>query len=371
MVIGAGLLGLAAGSALADAGVDALVLEQRRVGHTRSGSHGPSRIFRLGYEDAALVRMALLARDEWRLLEERSGTGLLTTTGQLDLGAGLDEVSGAMRSGGAPVEELAPGAVHERWPGVAWNGPGLWEPESGVLAAERCLEAVRSCSGADLREDRRVVAITDLGRRVTVDTESETISCDVAVLCAGAWNAPLAAAAGVALDVRPSLEQVAYFRGRPGHDPLDLPIFVERSPLSPYGLPTHATETYKVSFHRHHRQTGGPEGGQRRPTVDPDAVEMDPDPRVGADLATVVERLLPGIDPTPVGSERCFYDNSPDGAFIVDRVGRIVVGAGTSGHGFKFGPLWGRMLAALALGSESPVPLAQFRFGSRLLSGAT
>jgi glycine/D-amino acid oxidase-like deaminating enzyme len=33
-----------------------------------------------------------------------------------------------------------------------------------------------------------------------------------------------------------------------------------------------------------------------------------------------------------------------------------VVGAGFSGHGFKFGPLTGRILAELALLGESTVP---------------
>jgi sarcosine oxidase len=79
----------------------------------------------------------------------------------------------------------------------------------------------------------------------------------------------------------------------------------------------------------------------------------------------VVGRLLPGLDPRPVGSERCFYDNSPDEGFVIDRVGRVVIGAGTSGHGFKFGPLWGVLLAALALGTVPPVPLDSFVVGTR------
>ena len=59
-------------------------------------------------------------------------------------------------------------------------------------------------------------------------------------------------------------------------------------------------------------------------------------------LCGAVRRLLPGLDPTPVATERCVYDNSDDTDFVLDRIGSIVVGCGTSGHGFKFGPLWGR-----------------------------
>jgi glycine/D-amino acid oxidase-like deaminating enzyme len=50
--------------------------------------------------------------------------------------------------------------------------------------------------------------------------------------------------------------------------------------------------------------------------------------------------------------ERCVYDNTPDEDFILDRIGNVVVGCGTSGHGFKFGPLLGEWLAALAAGEK-------------------
>ncbi len=63
----------------------------------------------------------------------------------------------------------------------------------------------------------------------------------------------------------------------------------------------------------------------------------------------MAREFLPGFDPNPVALERCVYDNSPDSDFVIDRVGNIVIGSGTSGHGFKFGPLLGEWLASLAL----------------------
>jgi sarcosine oxidase len=42
------------------------------------------------------------------------------------------------------------------------------------------------------------------------------------------------------------------------------------------------------------------------------------------------------------------YDNTESEEFVVERRGRVVIGAGTSGHGFKFGPLLGERLADLA-----------------------
>ena len=74
-------------------------------------------------------------------------------------------------------------------------------------------------------------------------------------------------------------------------------------------------------------------------------------------------RLLPSLDPQPVATERCVYDNSADSDFVLDRVGRIVVGCGTSGHGFKFGPLLGELMADLAEGQDPPVDLGRFSLG--------
>ena len=70
--------------------------------------------------------------------------------------------------------------------------------------------------------------------------------------------------------------------------------------------------------------------------------------------------LLRGFDPRATLVERCVYDNTDDEDFVVDRVGRIVVGAGTSGHGFKFGPLLGSLLAELARGEAPSLELRRF-----------
>ena len=60
---------------------------------------------------------------------------------------------------------------------------------------------------------------------------------------------------------------------------------------------------------------------------------------------------------------------TPDEDFVLDHVpgyDNVVVGAGFSGHGFKFGPLIGDLLADLVLGEEPEFNLTHFalaRFG--------
>jgi sarcosine oxidase len=54
------------------------------------------------------------------------------------------------------------------------------------------------------------------------------------------------------------------------------------------------------------------------------------------------------VDPERPESTTCLYTTTPDHDFVIDRQGPIVVLAGFSGHGFKFGSLIGELAADLA-----------------------
>jgi glycine/D-amino acid oxidase-like deaminating enzyme len=96
VVVGAGLLGLAAARALARRGREVIVLEQASPGHEGAGSKGSCRIFRLGYPDPAYVEAALRARELWHALENDSSRPILFPTPQLSFGTGLTAVQEAM-----------------------------------------------------------------------------------------------------------------------------------------------------------------------------------------------------------------------------------------------------------------------------------
>ena len=124
-----------------------------------------------------------------------------------------------------------------------------------------------------------------------------------------------------------------------------------------YGLPVPAggphAGLYKVAQH-----VPGPALKTFDPN-DPAPFRVD-DPMLLEPLRHAVARLLPSLDPQPVATERCVYDNSSDTDFVLQRVGRVVVGCGTSGHAFKFGPLVGELLADLAEGTRPSVDLSRF-----------
>ncbi len=119
-----------------------------------------------------------------------------------------------------------------------------------------------------------------------------------------------------------------------------MPIFVHYGGEFPYGLPVPGSDRYKLGLH-HSGPPAGPDGQDRSP----DAVLADR-------IQSAARQFLPGHNPVPVAAERCLYDNTPDTDFVVDKIGNIVIGSGTSGHGFKFGPLLGEWLASLAGGQD-------------------
>jgi sarcosine oxidase len=331
-VVGAGLLGLAAGSALAALGRDVLVLEQADIGHPGAGSKGSTRIFRLGYPDPFYVAAARQARDRWHELEAQSGRRILRPAPHLSFGSGLRSVQDAMLAAGAPSQLLEAADVAERFPAMRVDGPALLEPDSAVIAADEALTAL-AAGVPEIRPGVRVIRMADDGRQVTLRTSAGVLTARTAIITAGPWSSGLLASVSIPVPGRPTLEQVAYLRPA-GQD--DAPIFIRHGEQMPYGLPVPGSRLYKIGIH--------PSG----PATDPDAQNRASDQRLMGRLAELAERYLPGYHPEPVTTERCIYDNSPDEDFIIDRIGNVVVGCGTSGHGFKFGPLLGEWLAALA-----------------------
>jgi sarcosine oxidase len=346
-IVGAGLLGLAAGRAIAARGRDAVILEQAEIGHPGSGSTGSCRIFRLGYPEPSYVTAALQARGLWRALEIASGRQILHPRPQLTFGTGMRSVQEAMLAAGAPCELMPAAEAARRFPSIATAGPVLLEPDSAVIAADQALAAL-AAGGAEVRTGVRVTRLADDGRQVNLQTTAGAVRARAAIVTAGPWSGGLLASLGVPVPGRPTLEQVAYLRA-PGaasagtsEGPArqdSTPIFICHADQVPYGLPVPGSPLYKIGIH------------QSGPATDPDTEDQSADQRLIGRLTGVARRYLPGFDPEPVATERCVYDNSPDEDFIVDRIGNVVVGCGTSGHGFKFGPLFGEWLADLATGT--------------------
>jgi sarcosine oxidase len=68
-------------------------------------------------------------------------------------------------------------------------------------------------------------------------------------------------------------------------------------------------------------------------------------------IKAVISQFFPGLDHCAIDSEVCMYTMTPDGHFYLGkRPGSMnVFGVALAGHGFKFAPVLGEMLADLMM----------------------
>lgn len=347
VVIGGGVVGAAAASSLATRGEPVLLVEQHGRGHDLGSSHGASRIFRQGYADAEYVALTTRALALWEALEAAVGHPLIDRTGAVDHGRPevVDAIAAALDDAGIPHEALTPEEAADRWPGIAFEGHVLTHASAGRIRSAEAIEAfltLAARSGAELRFDTRVTGIEDHGEDATVVlSDGHRVRTPHLVAAVGSWAPTLVGDLFAARGTR--LPALRITQEQPAHFPSLLPdeawpSFVHWAEHDDvYGLLTPG-EGVKVGFHG----TG--------PVVDPDHRDRTPVATEAARLQAYVERFVPGVDATQPTFISCLYDNSPDEDFVVDRRGPVTVATGFSGHGFKFAPLLGELIADLVAG---------------------
>ena len=344
VVIGAGAMGSATAWWLARRGHDVVLLEQFERGHARGSSHGATRIFRFAYPHPAYVRMAQAALPLWRELEADAGRTLLEITGAVDHGdpASVEATAAALAECGAAHELLAVEEAERRWPHMRFEGSVLFHPDGGRCLADATVAALQDAAAAHGADVRFGVAasLEAHGDGVTVRAGDERWSAPVAVVTAGSWLPKLLGGIVGLPPLTVTREQIQHFR--PRTDASGWPSFIHHRRPWVYGLHS-AVDGMKVAEHH----VGA--------VVDPDTVGT-PGEEVARDIASYVERWFPGLDPEPVHLTTCLYTTTPDEAFVLERFGPVVVGSPCSGHGFKFTPLVGRLLADRATAGTARRP---------------
>ena len=353
IVIGGGAMGTAAARTLSERGRSVLLLERFEIGHARGSSGGPTRIFRLAYDHPDYVRMARLALEDWRALEAEAGESLLITTAGLDIGAAGRPTAEALEAAGERFEYLKAGAVAERWPGIVLDDPTevFVQEEGGVCMAERAVRAQARLAlehGATILEQTKVERLHADRIGVEIHTAAETYRAPIAVVTAGPWAGPLLRGAGIDLPLVPSFEQVTYFAL---DDPSPLPTITDWSvtpPKTPYVVPNpEEPGHFKVALH------------MSGPSVDADERSFEPDPDRVRRVTEYAAMRFASHHPER-GTDTCLYTNTPDEDFVIDRRGSIVIGSPCSGHGFKFTPFIGRLLADLVTAHPATIPIERF-----------
>lgn len=375
IVVGVGTMGAATCDALARRGASVLGLEQFDIPHALGAHHGHSRLFRTAYfEHPDYVPLLREAFDLWQDLERRTARRLLLVTGVLYVGHEEGELVprtlASARAHDVPCETLAPETLTDRFPAfrVPPGFAALLEPHAGLVLPELAVATLASEAihhGGHLRAHERVLDWRDTGTSVLVrarrdpDDHEYEVEARSIIFCCGAWTSRLAHDLGHRLHV--TRQPVAWFGPR---EPAAFDLgafpcwaFESQSREFFYGFPIlPSSPGTKVGAHA----TGQP--------TDPDKVDRgthaaDLDP-----LRRFLAEHMPTADGPLLGAAVCTYTNSPDGHFIVDRIGpRAAIACGFSGHGFKFAPVIGEILADLALEGRSSRPasfLSLQRFGA-------
>jgi sarcosine oxidase len=359
VVVGGGAMGSAAAWRLAKRGLDVVLLERFSPGHANGASHGSSRIFRLTYADQVYIEVAKEAKALWAELEESTGTTVLTVTGGVDHGTHphLDDLKANLDLAGIESTWLTPGEAAERWPGMRIDGRALFHPDSGRLNADRAVEALQHSTvvhGGAVKHDTPVISIKVIDDdTVEVRTDETLYRARRVVVCAGAWTTKLLGPIVHLPTLTVTQEQPAHFV--PLSSDLAWPSFTHAFDVNSLGASEFYGGVYGLNAPGEGVKVGFHAVG---PVVDPDERDFLPEPRQLAQLQEYARKWLPGVDPHKFSPISCTYTSTADSNFILDRHGPIVIGAGFSGHGFKFVPAIGRILSDLA--SEGSAPDARF-----------
>ncbi|MBB3387792.1 sarcosine oxidase [Rhizobium sp. BK275] len=365
-VIGLGAMGSAALAFLAARGVKAIGFDAYFPAHVLSSSHGDSRLIRLGYfEDPSYVPLLKRAYQNWRSLEARLRTDILTITGVLQIGAPDGKVVSGTRSScdlhGLAHEVFDKAEMARRFPAFQLDDHeiGLLDPQGGYLRPEAAVMGYLRLAvedGAVLHFGEKVTAIEPDDAGVTITSETGRYHAGKIVVATGSWIAELVPQLKQA--AVPIRQVVAWYQPQDGFvtQPQRMPCFLrdEGAEGSYFGFPAIGIDGVKIGKHAHFREPIDP--NQPNPPVnDADRALLD----------SFIKKRVPGAAGLRMKETTCRYTMLPSEDFLLDHVPgekNIVVASPCSGHGFKFTSVVGEILADLAVDGQTDLPINAFSF---------
>lgn len=363
LIVGAGIFGVTAALALRNRGYQVNVLDPGPLPHPLAASTDISKVVRMEYgADEMYMAMVEEALPGWRGWNKLLGEMLFHETGVLMLtkrpmapgGFEYESYQMLLRRGHRP-ERLTADEISRRFP--AWK-PGTYVDgfyhakggyaESGRLVAGLIRQATER--GVVFHREQSVVSLLQEGGRVSgVRTQDSTRwTAGEVVAAAGAWTPVLF----------PELAPVIQATGHPvfhlhvADEAMfafpKLPIYTaDVSNTGWYGFPLHPREgVLKLANHG--------VGRRLHPEKDARVVGEDDVARLRAFLVTTFPAL---VDAPVAYTRRCLYCDTLDGHLWIDRhpeTAGLTVAAGGSGHGFKFAPLLGDVIADALEGVRNP-----------------
>ncbi len=362
IVVGLGGMGSAAAYALASRGQRVLGIEQFGPAHSMGSSHGGTRLVRKAYfERPDYVPLLVRSYQLWDELSAAVGTRLLTRCGALMIGRPDSAVvSGTLESArrwSLPHEVLDSAGLRARYPQFALPEDQLavYEADAGFVSPETTVRAhleLAAAAGAELRFDTLVEQLEVGSDGVHLVAGGVQLHAPRAVIATGAWAGRLAGPDGY--PIKAQRQTVHWFRPltpATDYDPDRFPVYLWSLPVAPgaqrleiYGFPHQPGEEGVKSALYH---------DWSEPDVNPDTVRRTVSESEQAALRQLLSGTVPGLAGDCVTSQVCLYPATPDDDFLLGvhpgSEGRLVLALGFSGHGFKFVPVVGEIVADLVV----------------------
>ncbi|TNE47047.1 MAG: N-methyl-L-tryptophan oxidase [Deltaproteobacteria bacterium] len=361
VVLGGGLNGLATTYHLSRMGCQNLaVFEQFGWGHKKGSSHGEARITRSAYHNSTYAALMKECNSEaWPQLESDAGRKLIVPHRCCIYGptqGPFSDYAEAVVSAGADVIEIDHATARQRFPALRfYEGDGVLDDKTaGLVAAEdtmTSLLALARKANVHLLDQTPILRIEPQSDGVLLHTADKLYHTERLVVTAGAWATRLLPSLASRLNV--SRQIVMYFAleglsSRLSDD--DVPIWgylaADANPLH-YSMPSLNDQGIKIARHMVEGLTSDPDAPA--PTDHSEMVEY---------LRAFLQVRLHASVQAVLKTETCLYTNTVTEDFILDHHPEhpmITIGTGFSGHGFKFGPLTGKILAELCLEGKSTV----------------
>jgi sarcosine oxidase len=367
IVIGVGSMGSAACYFLAQRGYKVLGLDQFDVPHEQGAHTGQSRLIRKAYfEHPDYVPLMNRAYENWKSLENETGTQLYYRTGLAYFGKPDHEIMKGIKKSASlyniSIETIDTSAAAKRFP--AFTIPDgfeiLFEPDAGFVRPEKTVslyvqQAINK--GAKIHTKEKVTEWKKNGKGITVVTNKDTYYANKLIITAGAWAGKVIP--GLADKIKITRQFIAWIKPKKEKDFLinNFPCWLLADDLQPgayYGFPFLDNETFgepaglKIAYHYPGLIT------------DPDNVNRQLDAGDMKDINYVLDKYLPDAFESLNSFKTCLYANSPDEDFIIDKLpgyDDVIIACGFSGHGFKFVPVVGEILADLAIDGVTKLPI--------------
>jgi sarcosine oxidase / L-pipecolate oxidase len=376
IVVGGGTIGLSAAYHAATRGLRTLLLEQfPNFGDGRASSGGASRIFRLMHSPSHMVQLAEVALALWQEIEAAAeGVEILWKQPLIFYGdpseptveGDLGDMPRILADLGLPYSWFgAPAGLMKQYRAfktIPDNYVGLVQPNSAVIRADVSIATftrLAAKAGATLVVGQQADVTATAQGEYQVTCPAGTYTAPRLVLCPGAWTNRLLRAFNIQIDLSIWQTTVGYFKA--ATDRYDYPLWYEFGSRSRpgeqqrlfYGFPSDEVPgSLKVSA-----------DFTNSIYSDPNQCTFAPDAQILSPIGAFVQERFHGIEPTAASASTCLYTMSADGQMILDLLPTcqgVAIFTGDSGRGFKFTPLFGRILVDLVTTGKTSYDINPF-----------